>query len=104
MPVVLEHPTELGEPRLEERQVVVEDVQVARRAEAERAVATPLEAHAVAVSLIANGPQALERLAPTRVEGRVDIDQVDAVVRDGGQDLEVVGQHDPSESRHTRSR
>ena len=72
----------LGQARLEEGQVIVEQVGVAARAELDRPVAAPGEAGPVPGAVL--GPYSLDlgaRLAPARVEGRVDVDEVDGMGR-----------------------
>ncbi len=69
---------ERREPRLEACQLVVEDVQIARRIEPEGAIAMGLKPTR---SQSASSRTVHGRLAPARMEGRIDIDQVDTVVR-----------------------
>ena len=93
-PVSSQHPVGLREARLEEGQVVVEAIGIASRAERGGPVALALEADPVALGVTLR-PERDPRLAAPGVEGRIDIDQVDAASAERAQDLQVVLEDDP---------
>ena len=76
--------------RPEKARKVVEPVVVSAGFAPYGAIDLPLEAHPVAV-IVAHGGKARAPLHPARVEGRVDIDEVHAGVRQGAQHVEIVG-------------
>ena len=90
-----EHAVGLDETRLEEREVVVEQVAEALRPDDEALVAASLEADAIAF-VGADGLEPGPLLDLPGVEGRVDVDQVHRCLRHRPEDVEVVGEVDPA--------
>ena len=89
-----EHPVGLDQSRLEEGQVVVEAIPIAGLAERGGPIALALEAGPVSrrVLLRAEGHP---RLGAPGVEGRVDIDEVDAAGTERTQYRQIVLEDDP---------
>ncbi len=83
----------LLEARREEVEVVLEAVAVARALEQLGAVAAPAEADARG-GRVSDGAQRAPLLAPAGVERGVDVDQLEAAVREGGQQIQVLPQED----------
>ena len=77
-----EQPPRLAQARLEEAEVVVEGVVVGERAEQACGVAVPAEAGSVALAFVRAGDgQSPPLLRAPCVEGRVDVDEVERLVR-----------------------
>ena len=89
-----EHPVGLLKARREEGQVVAEVIGIAGGAERGRSVAPTLEAGPVALRGPAPSCSATRFLLPASIEGRIDIDQVDAAVAQRAQELEIVVEDD----------
>ena len=88
----LQQPPRLRQERFEEGEVVVEGVVEGARAEAHRLVAPAAEARAVApVRCRARRAQPFAPLPPARVEGRVEVDEVDRCVRQRARHRHAVG-------------
>ena len=88
-----EQSAQLANPGLEEAQVVVERVRVRGLAEEPAGVAAALEADAVA-GLVGNDLERAPRDRPARVEGRVRVDELEALVREARQNVQVVAEED----------
>ena len=86
-----EQSAQLPNPGLEEAQIVLERVRVRGLAEEPAGVAAPLEADAVA-GLVGNDLERAPRDLPAGVEGRVRIDELEALVREARQDVQVVAE------------
>jgi len=88
-----EQATRVLEPGHQEGQVVVEMVRVGGLGQHARAVAPPPEAGAVASApLFRRGRERAPSLAPARVEGGIDVDELEALVGEGLQHREVVAE------------
>lgn len=83
--VCFQHALRLDQTRLEEAQVIIELVVVGAPAQRDGAVAAPLEAHPVAILLVAHGLDLRARLHPSGIERRIDVDQINGF---GGQRLQ----------------
>ena len=89
-----EHPVCLPQARLQEGAIVVEVIGIRSGAEGGGAVALAPEAGPVAAR-VPHRPERDPLLRAARVEGRVDIDQIDAAAPKRAQDREIVRKHDP---------
>src|SRR4029077_13210918 len=82
-----------AQPRLEEREIVVELVEIRRLGEQARLVATTREPRAI-TALIRHGLESLTCLCLACVERRVDVDQLESLVREARQHLQIVPEDD----------
>jgi len=80
LPAAPEHPPRFHQPRLDESDEVIENIVVLQRPQLDSLVALALEAHPVAV-LRALRAQPGARLRLARVERRIDVDQINTLLR-----------------------
>jgi len=92
----LEDAVRLDEPRLEKGEVVVEHVGERARPQLEGPVPVSAEAHPIARG-IAHRTELRACLAAPRVEGGVDVDEVDGLAGNVGEDGEIVPPDDEAE-------
>ncbi len=88
-----EQPVGLLQTRCEKREVVIEGVPVGGLGEQARPVAPALKAAPLALIVSGGGDGATCAGAPG-VERRVDVDQLEGPVREGGEQLEVLAEED----------
>src|SRR5262249_13351137 len=93
--VVLENAMRLTEARLEESEVIIERVgESFIPRDALRSIPLSFEARAIALRVVANGAKTIATLRASRVERRVDVDEIDAAIRKRPQRVEAVGMND----------
>src|ERR1700741_3384395 len=92
-PLLSEQPARLLQARGEEAEVVLEGVAIGGLREQLRAIASTLKADPLAI-LVAYDRQRPAHLCAARVEGRVDVHQLEGPRREARQQLEVLTQQD----------
>src|SRR5947209_3057390 len=91
-PRLLQDTPKLSQARLQESEVILVHVHVARSADFNRLVALTLKSSPVAI-VIANGFDSMKRLALTCVEGGIHVDQIEAFIGKAVEDTQIVTEY-----------